>query len=312
MEGLRPTVSVVVVSDYGGRTAADWSYLRDTCAALVRQESDERVEVLLADANPDGEAIPAEITARLPGLRRLRGSRGEARQVINRCFEAASADLVLLLDGDCAPDPGWLRAAVGVMQSRPDAAAVSGRTVYPQESFSFRILGALSRSFVDPGRAGPTAFISSNNAIFRREILLAHPLRELSRQLATRLQSEAIRAAGGKLYFEPRMRVVHRFQGWPMERRIRRGVGYHSVRVRQLDPSVPHAWMLRAGWLAIPLMIAARTVDSWWDCLRVGRHYGVRWFETPAAMLTAIGVHALEIGGMAAAISEARAAKLRR
>jgi len=122
-----------------------------------------------------------------------------------------------------------------------------------------------------------------------------------------RLQAEAITLAGGVLYFEPRMHVTHRFDGWPMERRIRRHVGYRAVRVRQLDPRVGHSWMVRLGVWSTPLILAARTLDSWRDCLRAGRYYGVRWFELPAALATAVAVHLLEIGGMRAAFAEARA-----
>jgi hypothetical protein len=192
------------------------------------------------------------------------------------------------------------------MRAQPDVVAVSGRTLYRPTSFRNRVLAALSRSFLDPGGPGPTRFISSNNAIFRRQVLLQHPLPAHARPLAMRLQTEAIRLAGRKLLFEPRMQVMHRFEGWPMERRIRRNVGYRAIRIRQLNPRVTHAWMLRLGTLCIPLMLVARTVDSWWDCLRSGRYYGLRWFELPAAFVTAIFVHLLEIGGMRAALAEGR------
>jgi hypothetical protein len=121
------------------------------------------------------------------------------------------------------------------------------------------------------------------------------------------MQSEAIRLAGGKLFFEPRMLVEHRFEGWPMERRIRRHVGYRTIKVRQLDRRVPYAGLLRFGALSVPVFIAARIADSWWDLLRVGRHYGLRWFEMPAAFVVAIVVHLLEIGGMRAAFADGRA-----
>ncbi|HVO26371.1 MAG TPA: glycosyltransferase family 2 protein [Candidatus Margulisiibacteriota bacterium] len=307
MSGNQPAVSVLVVSDYGGRTAEDWGYLRETLATLSRQAFEEEVEVLLLDATPAGQQMPSDLLGIVPGLRVISSSGASSRELLNTAVRAATADLVVLLDGDCAPAPGWLRAAVDTMCAHPEVAAVSGRTTYPDKGFTCRVLATLSRSFVDPGGPGPTRFISNNNAIFRRDVLLAHPLPGLPRPLAARLQTEAIRLAGGALYFEPRMRVTHRFEGWPMERRIRRHVGYRAVRVRQLDPRVPHAWMLRFGMFAIPLMLAARTLDSWWDCVRAGRHYGLRWFELPAAFATAVAVHLLEIGGMVAAFAEARA-----
>ena len=298
-------VSVLVVSDYGGRTAEDWNYLRDTLSALGRQEFTERVEVILVDSTPDGQQMPPDLMGLVPSLQVIAGAE-TTRELLNAGVRAASAELVVLLDGDCAPAPGWLRAAVDAMRAHPEVAAVSGRTVYPDKGFSYRVLATLSRSFVDPGGPGPTRFISNNNAIFRRDVLLTHPLPAFPRPLAARLQTEAIRLAGGALYFEPRMRVTHRFDGWPMERRIRRHIGYRAIRVRQLNPRVAHAWMLRLGMLSIPLIIASRTVDSWWDCIRAGRYYGLRWFELPAAFAIAVVVHLLEIGGMLAAFAEDR------
>jgi Glycosyl transferase family 2 len=298
-------VSVIVVSDYGGRTAADWYYLRDTLAALGRQAFGGDLEVLLVDSVPDGQQMPPDLVQLVPRLRVVTGPES-TRELMNRAAAEATGDWVALLDGDCAPGPAWLAAAASAMDAHPEAAAVSGRTVYPNERLSYRVLAALSRSFLDPGRAGRTRFISNNNAIFRREVLLRHPLPDLPRPMAARLQAEAIARDGSPLYFEPEMQVTHRFEGWPMERRIRRHIGYRAIRVRQLDPDVPYAWMLRLGVLSIPLVLAARTLESWWNCVRAGRYYGLRWFELPAAFATAVFVHLLEIGGMAAAFAEAR------
>jgi hypothetical protein len=298
-------VSVIVVSDYGGRTAEAYDHLRTTLDALSRQAFDENVEVILVDPTGACQETPAELSGIMPSLRVIGASSHTSQEPLTAAGHAASAEFIALLDGDCVPAPGWLRAAVDAMRARPDAAAVSGLTTYPDNGFSYRALATLSRSFVDPGGPGPTRFISSNNAIFRRDVLLANPLPAFSRAMAARLQSEAIRLAGGRLYFEPCMRVTHRYEGWGMERRIRRGVGYRTIRVRQLDPRVPYAWTIRLGLLSIPLILAARTVDSCWDCVRAGRHYGLRWFELPASFAIALAVHLLEIGGMISAFADA-------
>jgi hypothetical protein len=118
---------------------------------------------------------------------------------------------------------------------------------------------------------------------------------------AARLQSEALRRAGRRLRFEPTMRVVHDFEGLAMERDIRRNIGYGTIRIRQLDPRMPWAWLTRFGVASIPLFVLARTVDSCWDALRAGRYYGLRWFEQPMAFALAFAVHLLEIGGMLSA-----------
>lgn len=307
MSTAESSVSVIVVSDYGGRGSGEWTYLRDTLAGLARQDFGEPFEVLLVDAVAEGEEMPAELLGLIPGMRRIRGVGEPSREVLNAAVVAARGELIALLDGDCAPDPAWLRAGVEAMRSHENAAAVSGLTRYPGETFLNRALGALSRSFLDPGGPGTTRFISNNNAIVRRPALLAHPLVKYPRPLAARLQVEAIRMDGGELYFEPRMSVTHRFDGWKMERRIRHNVGYRAIRIRQLDPRIPFSWLVHLGRFSIPVFVAARTCDSWWDCVRAGRHYGLRWYELPAALATAVRVHLLEIEGMQAALEEARA-----
>jgi hypothetical protein len=255
--------------------------------------------------------MPGDLLHLVPCAQVVRRSDETTRELVNVALRASTAPLVVLLDADCTPSPGWLGVAVDTMRIHPEAAVVSGLTLYPDKGFTYRVLATLSRAFVDPGRSGPTRFISSNNAIFRRGVLLAHPLTAFPRVLAERLQAEAIRHDGGVLYFEPRMRVTHRFDGWPMERRIRRNVGYRVIRVRQIDPRAPYAWMLRLGVFSIPVICAARTLDSCWDCVRSGRHFGLRWFELPAAFVTAVVVHVLEIRGMRAAIADARAGTAR-
>jgi hypothetical protein len=115
------------------------------------------------------------------------------------------------------------------------------------------------------------------------------------------VQSEAVRRTGGRLLFTPDSVVVHEFEGWSMERDIRRNIGYATIRIRQIDPAVPFAWMARLGPISIPLFFVPRTIDSCWDCLRVGRRYGLRWYELPAAFAMAVVIHAMELDGMRSA-----------
>lgn len=298
---------VVVVSDYGGGPAQDWDYLRDALRAVATQAFTEGVDTVLVDAAPPGDEMPADLATLVPSLRVIREPGRRGSDLVNLAARTTAAPLVGLLDGDCVPAPGWLAAAVGALRAHPDAAVASGLTAYPGAGFTHRVLGTLLRAFVDPGGPGPTRFITSNNAVFRRDVLLAHPVPPVDpRHLALRLQTESIRAAGNGLRFEPRMRVAHRFGGWATERRVRRRVGYRAIRLRQLDPRAAHAWLVRLGVVAIPLVVAGRTFDSWRDCLRAGRHFGLRWFEQPAAFAVAVAVHLLEVGGMLAAFREAR------
>jgi hypothetical protein len=298
---MRPVVSVIVVSDYASGDAKAGADLRRTLGALARQDLAEPSEVLLLESEAHAGCLPDDLRAILPSLRVVVSSASTSYGLKNAGVRAAAADLVVLLDADCTPSPDWLRRAVESLRAHPEAAAVSGRTRYAGTRLHERVLAVLSRAYLDPGRGGPTAFISNNNAILRRAVFVAHPLPTDGGPFAARLQSEAIRRAGGRLRFEPTMCVVHDFEGWAMERDIRRNIGYGTIRIRQLDPSMPWAWMARLGIASIPLFVLARTLDSCWDGLRAGRHYGVRWFEQPVAFALAFVVHLMEIGGMRSA-----------
>lgn len=127
------------------------------------------------------------------------------------------ADIVAILDADCIPGPDWLRHLMDTMRNHPNVVAVSGRTVYTAGSLTERVLALLSRPYPDPVCTGRTSFISNNNAGFRRSVFLTHPLPTDAGPFAARLQSEAILRSGGRLLFEPRMRVVHDSAGRAME-----------------------------------------------------------------------------------------------
>jgi glycosyltransferase involved in cell wall biosynthesis len=297
-----PSISVVVVSDYAGGEAGAWRDLAACLAALARQDLPaERFEVLYVESATLGERIPADLLAALSGLRVVLAPVDGSYALKNAGVEAARGELVAVLDADCVPDPGWLAALVGAFERHPEASAVSGRTFYPGGGFMARALALLDRSYVDPGGAGPTRFVSNNNSAFRRAAYLRHPLPTDAGPFANRLQTEAMWRDGARFRFEPAARVTHDFEGWAMARDIRRQIGWGTVATRLRDRRLPFAWLARLGIAALPLLVAAKTLDGWWDCLRCARAYGVRGFELPAVLALATWVHLLEAPGMALA-----------
>jgi hypothetical protein len=164
-----------------------------------------------------------------------------------------------------------------------------------------RVLGLLSRSYLDPGRRGPTRFISGNAACFRRDVYRRYPLPVGFGAFSSRIQSEAFLRDHATLLFDPDLVVVHDFEGWPMERDIRRNHGYSTVITRLCDDRLPYAGLVRAGVMAIPLIVAGKILDSVRDCFRCFRHYNVKWYELPLALALTVVTHLLEIPGMLAA-----------
>jgi hypothetical protein len=206
---------------------------------------------------------------------------------------------VMVLDADCVPERGWVRAGVAAMRRHPEAVAVSGRTMYPGRSTLERALGLLSRCYVDRGREGPVRLLSTNNMIVRRAVFTADAFPVDAGPFAYRMLTERLLRRGGRLYFEPTMRAVHDFEGWPMERDLRRQVGWTSIRIRQLDARIPGAGVVRAiGPAAIPLLYAYRLVESAGHCVRLPAHYGLSWRHVPFLLGLAAVVHSFEVPGM--------------
>jgi hypothetical protein len=294
----RPVVSVVTVIDFayqGDRTAAG---IKATMRALAAQDFAGPLEFLLVENSDRIAKVPPELTKILPSLRILSAPFSTSYELMNAGARAATADIVAFIDGDCTPSPGWIRHLVDGFQAHPEAVGISGLTLYEGDGFRDRVMALLSRSYSDPGRPGPTRFFCNNNGGMRREVFLRHPLPTVGGPYASRLQTEAIWREGGRFRFEPGMRLVHDYEGWRMERDIRSHHGFSTVITRRMDGAIPYAWTVRLGLAGIPLIVAAKTFDSWRDCVRCAHHYRVRWYELPVAMALSVVLHLMEIPGM--------------
>ena len=301
MPPARPVVSVVLVSDYAAGAAKSWEDLRGTLTALAGQDFSEPTEFILSENAEYAGAIPDDLLAILPAMRIVSSQHEGSYALKNHGIAQASAEIAVILDADCSPAPDWLRNLVAAFRRHPGASAISGRTTYDGATVWERLLGLLSRSYLDPGRAGRTGFVSNNNAGWKREIFLAHPLPTDAGPFAARMQSEAVLRAGHELWFDPSVRTIHEFEGWRMELDIRRNTGFGTVVTRLRDARLPYADLVRMGPLSIPMIVAGKTWNSWRDCLRCWRLYGVRVHELPLALVVAPLLIALEVPGMLAA-----------
>lgn len=295
------SLSVIVVSDYAAGEEKSWEDLRRALQAWVDQEGTPAEEFMLVESLRFKGQIPSDVLGMIPSMKVLYIDAESSYELKNGAVEAATSDWVAIVDADCIPQRSWLQVLRAAISEYPDASAVSAKTLYPGRSRMERVLGLLSRSYLDPGRRGPTRFISGNAACFRREVFRRHPLPVGLGAFASRIQSEAFLRNGGSLLFDPELVVVHDFEGWPMERDIRRNYGYSTVVTRLRDDRLPYARLVRAGIFSIPLIVVGKTFDSVCDCLRCFRHYNVKTYELPLALALIVVTHVLEIPGMLAA-----------
>lgn len=305
---MKPVVSVIITCDFASGTSESWNNLRASLAALARQDFAGPVEFLLVESAALEAGIPIDLRDILPALRIVL-ARAVTRAVTaeglkNHGVRMAAAELIAFIDGDCAADPGWLSAFVELMREHPEVAGVSGRTIYAPLSFVHRAMALVTRSYLDQNRFAATRHLTVNNAGFRRDVLLAHPFpADLGAHMSL-IAAARILQAGAKLYFDPRLRVEHAYQGWSTEKEIRRSMGYGVIRTRRLDAGLPYARMARLGYLSIPLFVAARTLHSWVNCARRARPYAVSWYELPATFGLAAAACVLEVPGMLRALRD--------
>lgn len=289
------------MSDYAGGQDKSWNDLRQALRAWRPQAEEPTAlptEWWLVESARHAAAVPADLFELLPGLRLLSVEADSSYALKNAGVEATQADWVALVDADCVPGPGWLSRLWTAIRADPELAAVSGITTYPGRNRLERFLGLLGRSYADPGRSGPGRFISGNAAAYRRAIYRRHPLPLDLGPFAGRLQSEAMRRDGLRFHVDLGMRTVHDFEGWAMERDIRRQHGYATVITRLQDPRMPQARLVRLGPLAIPAIVLGKTLLTLTDALRCHAHHGVSRAELPFALLLCPLLQLLEIPGM--------------
>lgn len=299
---MRPAVTVIVTADYAVDSVESNENLRRCLAALSRQDVEEPVEFVIVESPDLDAAFAAELRQIVPSLRIIAADGPSAAALKNAGARAASADLVAFIDADCVAARGWLGHFLAAMRAHPEIAAVSGRTHYGSRRFLHRAMALLSRSYLDQERAGYTRHVAINNAGFRRSVFLSYPCPRESGAHMSLLQSEALRRAGHRLFFDPKLSVRHAYDGWPAEREIRRSLGYGVIRVRQIDGGVPYASFARLGYLSIPIFAVLRALHGCWNCIRRRRLYGVAWYELPVVFALAAIASGMEIPGMMRAV----------
>jgi glycosyltransferase involved in cell wall biosynthesis len=291
-------MTVLIVSDYQSGGGRSWNEERACLRAMAAQDIREPVDYFLCLEKAEEGTVPDDLHQILPGLVVYYFDGGDSYSLKNAGVRLATSPYIAMLDADCTPSPNWLRCAVETLEKRPEIAGVSGSTQYEGSALLVRLLALLSRSFLDPGGTGETIYLSNNCGVIRRQDYLRHPLPEKLGAFSARIQSDRLLREGRKFWYDRSILVVHEFEGWGMERDIRRNIGWGTVATRLEDSQLPFAGLVRLGPAAIPLIWAGKQWNSWVDCFRCFEPYRVRWYELPAALLLSMVVIAMEIPGM--------------
>jgi len=244
----RERISIVIPARNEG------SRIRTTVEATLaaaRVAVAEAEVIVVDDGSSDGTAAEASEA----GARVLRvagpGNPGAAR---NRGAEAASGDVLVFLDADCVPAPGWLEALLAAHDA--GECCVGGSLALPPGlSLTARWDYYFSSYHMHPGlRAGwvpnhTPANLSVLRSVFEqtRGFTEERPVADGHEELAWQ---GALSASGRRCYFEPRALVYHYNRpglGNLMRRTYR--WAYSAVQAKAESGTARFAWLYRRPFL---------------------------------------------------------------
>jgi glycosyltransferase involved in cell wall biosynthesis len=186
-------------------------HLREVLRAVTQQHVEGvDVELVLVDNNSTDATV--EIAREFPAVRLVHESKQGSYAARNRGVRESSGDIVVFLDPDCAPRPGWLAAALRGFED-PRRLIVEGRRFYRPS----RLLALLSKyedekiQWILRNGCADQIYAYTNNMAVRRTILEQYgPFPERMRGGDTMFVQRVVVANGaGCVGFVPAMAVDH-------------------------------------------------------------------------------------------------------
>lgn len=234
--------------------------------ALDSQAADE--VIVVADGGSQGAALSAVLADR-PHVVLLRLDGIGPAAARNAGVRAASGEIVLFIDDDCRPEPGWA-ATLAAAVERGDGDVVGGRTEPPGDAGACVLASERIVAYVQD----KSGLLTTNNVACRRELAVAHPFDERFRAAAgeDREWCFRLRRSGFRLTREPNAVLTHVPEGglgafW--RRNVRYGRGSWHLRRSGLRRPQPGFYVglvrngFRHGALSGGLVLLAQAATAW-------------------------------------------------
>lgn len=251
-------------------------------AAAFLARLDPRIEIVVVSGDPSVRELEGDIRGRLPAsfdVRILVAEGCEYYPLKNAAARVVTGTLLLFVDSDVLPDPGWLAHLIGSF-ARPDVHVVCGQTyVAPTSPYSRAF--ALGWTYL-PRRAAtameqPSKFFA-NTIAFRTDVFRrvgGFPAIGVRTRGASSAIGAALAALGIHVWENPRAAVDH-----PPP------ADFKHLAVRAIahgrDHYMKHGEERQFSGLARSVGLAAsRLVRGWYRTLRYGTQVGLPLWEIP-------------------------------
>jgi glycosyltransferase involved in cell wall biosynthesis len=290
------TINISVVVEWENAILADCERPRRMLAELGRQiaNADLRCEVLFVHnpANVDRDMIVRAIAdgfgdASVSFPWRIEAATNQHYYGLkNVGARLATGDIVVMIDSDVVPEPGWLAALVAPFMQSPDVMVVGGNTYLDRSSLAGKAL-ALGWIFplrCEDGALSQSGYFAANNVAFRRTFLLANPFPDMP--------AGATRGACARIAEDLRARGVTIWQAGAAHMNHPAPKSLHRVVVRGLAEGRDWAFNGNASLRAWFGYVAAipRLVDR---VIRIIRESGARVDLAQSQVGPAVLLHAI-------------------
>jgi glycosyltransferase involved in cell wall biosynthesis len=268
------SVSVVVVA----RNERD--RLAGCIDSLRRQAPRRADEVILVDDGSSDDTTGMVRTA-YPEVRVVSTLGVGADPARNAGLSAARGEIVAFLDADCVVPPEWIETLVTVLRES-GASAAAGRVIH-RGGLAARVVGVADFGAYLSNRARDATMLPTLALGLRRLDVTGISFDARAPVGGDVLFSLALRRAGLRLRYDPRLEVEHR----PRTDRaslLRRAESYGRgfVWTRRAEPSLRGGAWVRAGAVGVVLITLGRTLIDWGRAVRAAA--GIRHRELPAAL----------------------------
>lgn len=139
-------------------------------SVLLHRPRDYGLEVFYVDSGSTDDSV--EIASRIPGVEvlHLKSTQPTAAKARNVGLRHAQGRYVQLVDGDSIIQPGWMDAALAVLERTPEIVCVFGQCIemFPEQSIYMKVCGL--DWHIPPGDHR----LCGGNAMWRMSVITAH------------------------------------------------------------------------------------------------------------------------------------------